>query len=115
MLAITISVELPFAVAVAVGIVLVGFFGGILGVLSGVIWAGAWRRYLATLLCTRGRLPWRLGRVLAWAADAGLLRVAGNAYQFRHRELQDHLADAEASGGHATYPRRNTGPQRWPR
>ncbi|MFD2119902.1 NACHT domain-containing protein [Streptomyces cirratus] len=69
------------------------------GVLGGVVWAAAWRRYVATLLCTRRRLPWRLGRFLAWASDAGLLRVAGNAYQFRHLELQDHLANAEAAGG----------------
>ncbi|WP_437060606.1 NACHT domain-containing protein [Streptomyces sp. enrichment culture] len=51
-------------------------------------------RYLALLLCTRRgsrRLPWRLGAFLAWAESAGLLRVAGVAYQFRHRELQDWL------------------------
>ncbi|WP_370082510.1 NACHT domain-containing NTPase [Streptacidiphilus sp. MAP12-16] len=59
---------------------------------SGIIWAGAWRRYVATLLCTRGRLPWRLGRFLDWAYGAGLVRVSGTAYQFRHRELQDYLA-----------------------
>ncbi|MGI5511911.1 NACHT domain-containing protein [Streptomyces sp. CA-106131] len=60
--------------------------------LFGFIWASAWRRYLATLLCTRGRLPWRLGRFLDWAYGAGLVRISGTAYQFRHRELQDHLA-----------------------
>lgn len=53
-------------------------------------------RYLALLLCTRRWnavwLPWRLGRFLDWAYEAGLMRVAGMAYQFRHRELQDHLA-----------------------
>ncbi|WP_328879168.1 NACHT domain-containing protein [Streptomyces sp. NBC_00299] len=51
-------------------------------------------RYFALLLCTRRgsrRLPWRLGAFLAWAESAGLLRVAGVAYQFRHRELQDWL------------------------
>ncbi|MER6514963.1 hypothetical protein ABT158_49710 [Nonomuraea sp. NPDC001636] len=48
-------------------------------------------RYLM-LLITSG-LPWRLGRFLHWCnAHAGLLRTAGIAYQFRHRELQDHLA-----------------------
>ncbi|MFD8788409.1 NACHT domain-containing protein [Kitasatospora sp. NPDC059599] len=57
-----------------------------------LVWAGAWRRYMATLLCTRGRLPRRLGRFLDWAYGAGLVRVSGTAYQFRHRELQDHLA-----------------------
>ncbi|REK84450.1 NACHT domain-containing protein [Streptomyces inhibens] len=84
--------------------------GALGGVLGGIIWAGAWRRYFATLLCARGSLPWRLGRFLAWSSDAGLLRIAGNAYQFRHRELQDHLANAEASREYAIHPRRNTGP-----
>lgn len=54
-------------------------------------------RYVALLLCTRrwtGRwLPWRLGRFLNWCYNAGLLRVAGIGYQFRHRELQDYLAN----------------------
>ncbi|MFI8280878.1 NACHT domain-containing protein [Streptomyces sp. NPDC085929] len=72
---------------------------------GGIIWAAAWRRYFATLLCMRRRLPWRLGRFLAWASETGMLRVAGNAYQFRHRELQEHLAGADASREH---------PQRWP-
>jgi hypothetical protein len=48
-------------------------------------------RHLAFLLCTRGRLPWRLGRFLGTCYEAGILRVAGPAWQFRHRELQDHL------------------------
>ncbi|MFG3439386.1 NACHT domain-containing protein [Nonomuraea sp. NPDC047897] len=50
------------------------------------------RRYLGLLLSVRGRLPWRLGRFLNRCYDAGLLRVSGIAYQFRHRELQDYLA-----------------------
>ncbi|RAJ56642.1 hypothetical protein K378_05643 [Streptomyces sp. Amel2xB2] len=49
-------------------------------------------RYLALLLCTRGRLPLRLGRFLDDCYRLGILRVAGTAWQFRHRELQDHLA-----------------------
>ncbi|MFI9592775.1 NACHT domain-containing protein [Nonomuraea sp. NPDC052265] len=51
------------------------------------------RRYLGFLLSTRGRLPWRLGRFLHRCYDAGLLRISGVAYQFRHRELQDYLAE----------------------
>ncbi|WP_371493433.1 NACHT domain-containing protein [Kitasatospora sp. NBC_00374] len=66
-----------------------------------LIWAGAWRRYVATLLCTRGRLPWQLGRFLDWAYGAGLVRVSGTAYQFRHRELQDHLAGRVRTSRHA--------------
>ncbi|AQZ61448.1 unnamed protein product [[Actinomadura] parvosata subsp. kistnae] len=55
-------------------------------------------RYLGLLAATRRWnrrwLPWRLGRFLAWCCGAGLMRQAGVSYQFRHRELQDHLADA---------------------
>ncbi|GGY86280.1 hypothetical protein GCM10010343_09030 [Streptomyces avidinii] len=51
----------------------------------------AWLRYCAFLLCVRGRLPWRLGQFLEHCWRCGLLRRAGPAWQFRHRELQDHL------------------------
>ena len=34
----------------------------------------------------------RFGAFLDWAHDAGLLRVSGVAYQFRHRQLQEWLA-----------------------
>ncbi|UXY40511.1 NACHT domain-containing protein [Streptomyces albidocamelliae] len=50
------------------------------------------RRYLVFLCCSRRQLPWRLGPFLNWAYGAGLLRISGVAYQFRHRELQDWLA-----------------------
>ncbi|MFE0515052.1 NACHT domain-containing protein [Streptomyces sp. NPDC058964] len=66
--------------------------GTALAIVVSTVWAGAWRRYIATVLCTRGRLPWRINRFLAWAYTAGILRMSGSAYQFRHRELQDHLA-----------------------
>ncbi|WP_158072120.1 NACHT domain-containing protein [Streptomyces sp. CB01580] len=49
-------------------------------------------RHLAFLLNTRRSLPWRLGRFLNSCYQVGILRVAGTAWQFRHRELQDHLA-----------------------
>ncbi|MFD4506489.1 NACHT domain-containing protein [Streptomyces sp. NPDC058457] len=49
-------------------------------------------RYAAFRLCTRGRLPPRPAEFLHWARGAGLLRLAGSSYQFRHRELQDWLA-----------------------
>ncbi|TDC08847.1 NACHT domain-containing protein [Nonomuraea longispora] len=48
--------------------------------------------YLGLLLSTRGRLPWRLGRFLDRCYGAGLLRISGTAYQFRHRDLQDYVA-----------------------
>ncbi|MEI5101475.1 hypothetical protein RB200_26855 [Streptomyces sp. PmtG] len=38
-----------------------------------------------------GRVPPRPGPFLAWAYHAGLLRVVGGTYEFRHRELQDWL------------------------
>ncbi|MEU1577418.1 hypothetical protein ABZ519_41005 [Streptomyces collinus] len=38
-------------------------------------------------------MPWRLGAFLHWAYEAGLLRISGVVYQFRHRELQDWLTD----------------------
>jgi hypothetical protein len=66
-------------------------------VLAGLFLAGlaSWR-YIALLLCTRRWshhwLPWRLGKFLDWCYTAGLVRVAGISYQFRHRELQDYLA-----------------------
>jgi hypothetical protein len=53
---------------------------------------GIARRYLVFSLCSRGRLPFRLSEFLDWACDAGMMRVSGAAYQFRHRELQQWLA-----------------------
>ncbi|MGW7307249.1 NACHT domain-containing protein [Streptomyces sp. NPDC054835] len=50
-------------------------------------------RYVAFLVLARGVLPWRFGRFLHACHHAGILRTVGAAYQFRHRELQDHLAD----------------------
>ncbi|MGW1997844.1 NACHT domain-containing protein [Embleya sp. NPDC001921] len=76
---------LAFGIVMALGL---GLEAGLLGAFVGI-------RYVAFLLCVRigpRALPWRLGRFLHWATDAGLLRTAGIAYQFRHRELQDWLA-----------------------
>ncbi|CAL9676756.1 hypothetical protein SUDANB105_07952 [Streptomyces sp. enrichment culture] len=73
-------------------------FGLTMGITIGLyIVAGSARRYLVFLCCSRGRLPWRLGTFLHWAYGAGLLRISGVAYHFRHREFQDWLA---------THPRR---------
>ncbi|MGW7510659.1 NACHT domain-containing protein [Streptomyces massasporeus] len=77
-----------YGLAAASGCVIglmISFAGGLAGL-----------RYLALLLCTRRHsaiwVPWRLGRFLDWCCEAGLMRVAGMAYQFRHRELQEFLA-----------------------
>ncbi|WP_381805293.1 NACHT domain-containing protein [Streptomyces niveus] len=75
----------------------IGSMFGLLGGLSAGGEAGFW--HVALLLCTRKRsgqwLPWRLRRFLEWCSEAGLVRKAGLAYQFRHRELQDYLAHHE--------------------
>ncbi|MFD5848150.1 NACHT domain-containing protein [Streptomyces chartreusis] len=68
-------------------------YGLALGLMVGVgFGAPSGRRYLVFVLCSRGNLPWRLGVFLDWACAAGLLRLSGSAYQFRHRELQQWLA-----------------------
>ncbi len=68
-------------------------FGLALGLMVGVgFGAPSGRRYLVFVLCSRRNLPWRLGVFLDWACAAGLLRLSGSAYQFRHRELQQWLA-----------------------
>jgi hypothetical protein len=66
-----------------------------------VVWfcgTRAWLRYGLAVADYRlhGLLPLRLGRFLVWAHGAGLVRVAGIAYQFRHAEFQHWLA-AEAA------------------
>ncbi|MFI7370114.1 NACHT domain-containing protein [Actinoplanes sp. NPDC049668] len=66
-----------------------GLLIGLLGSLAGK----AWMRYIiAVTLMGHGRAqPWRFGRFLTWCNQAGILREAGNAYQFRHVELRDWL------------------------
>ena len=68
-------------------------FGLALGLASGVA-RSPWPRYLVTcvLLGYQQRLPWRLARFLGWAYQAGMVRLAGVAVQFRHREFQAWLA-----------------------
>jgi hypothetical protein len=55
-----------------------------------------WIRYLigCWIAHQQGKLPRRVGRFLDWAYRANLLRMAGTAAQFRHRELQDWLISA---------------------
>jgi NACHT domain len=55
--------------------------------------ADAWTRYYISIviIAARKRGPLRFGAFLDWAQQAGLLRVSGVAYQFRHRQLQDWL------------------------
>lgn len=74
---------LAFGVAAAAA---VGLTGGLTSGLTGGLLT---IRYLALLLCAP--LPWRLGRFLTACYQAGVVRIAGAGYQFRHRELQDYL------------------------
>ncbi|MFJ2768075.1 NACHT domain-containing protein [Streptomyces sp. NPDC087300] len=46
--------------------------------------------------CLLGRLPLSPGAFLAWAYHAGLLRIVGGAYEFRHSELQEWLVQNPA-------------------
>jgi len=71
-------------------------FGPAYGPVFGPAFGLAGIRYVALLLLTRTgtkrSLPRRLGKFLNWCYQAGLIRIAGGGYQFRHRELQDYLA-----------------------
>lgn len=63
--------------------------GGLGGGLGGI----AWLRYAiaVSLAAHDKRIPLRFTRFLHWAYQAGLLRISGNAYQFRHIELRNWL------------------------
>ena len=73
--------------------------------LSVVGWSAAsrWSLYLLAKvwLASRRRLPLSLMKFLADAHQRGILRQAGGVYQFRHIELQHHLAAGLASRQHA--------------
>ncbi|SDQ60673.1 NACHT domain-containing protein [Thermostaphylospora chromogena] len=70
--------------------------GGFLGLMSGFVLGRhhAWLAYLITTyrLAYAGLLPRALMPFLDDAHRLGLLRAVGPIYQFRHAELQDHLA-----------------------
>jgi hypothetical protein len=56
--------------------------------------ADTWARYHMGVIvgAISGSGPMSFGTFLDWAQQAGLLRLSGIAYQFRHRQLQDWLA-----------------------
>lgn len=60
--------------------------------------SSAWTRHYVSVVinAARRRGPLRFGAFLDWAQEAGLLRVSGVAYQFRHRQLQDWLTSPHA-------------------
>ncbi len=63
------------------------------GLAFGLFGRRAWFRYVIGVVfaSARRQLPLQLGAFLRWAKLAGLLRLSGSAYQFRHLELQDWL------------------------
>ena len=83
----------PVSVVLAVAVLLA---------LSGTV-DSPWPRYAiaCALLGSQKKLPWRLARFLDWAHEAGFLRMAGLAVQFRHQDFQAWLAkgnDTQGSG-----------------
>lgn len=69
-----------------------------LGPIAGIsIGSRAWLRYVITLTIEAlpRRLPWRLNGFLDWGYRAGILRVSGLAYQFRHEEFRIWLSTQE--------------------
>jgi hypothetical protein len=47
----------------------------------------------------KGRIPWRFETFMDWAYGAGLLRLTGVSYQFRHDKLKASLESNEAELG----------------
>ncbi|MEU4765982.1 NACHT domain-containing protein [Actinosynnema sp. NPDC023794] len=89
-----------YVVLVLTAGLVVGIPGGFaipVAVMVALCWSAAtspWPHHITGLIAFRRRdlLPWRLGRFLDWAHTAGILRLTGTAVQFRHRDLQRHLA-----------------------
>ncbi|MFF3375762.1 NACHT domain-containing protein [Streptomyces sp. NPDC002680] len=86
-----------YALSVASGI---GFWVGIAIGLALALNRTAWGRFtlIRLYLVLRWRIPWNL---MAFLDDAhrhrGVLRQAGSVYQFRHVDLQRHLASSDAT------------------
>ncbi|MFC5203130.1 NACHT domain-containing protein [Streptomyces kaempferi] len=83
-----IGLPLVLKAGLAAGLAFGLTFGIVLAITAG---ARASSRYAVFLLCSRRRLPFRLGLFLDWTVTAGLMRYSGPAYQYRHRELQHWL------------------------
>ncbi|WP_328663211.1 NACHT domain-containing protein [Streptomyces sp. NBC_00328] len=90
LMALTLGLASGLASGLMAGLTL-GLSSGLMAGLACGLTSGVVRRYAVFLLCSRGQLPFRLVVFLDWACEAGLLRYAGPAYQFRHRELQQWL------------------------
>jgi hypothetical protein len=88
-------VGLVFGLAGGSGL-LYGLAVGVTFGLAATLSSGAfvWTRYHIGVVigAVRGSGPISFGAFLDWAQQAGLLRSSGIAYQFRHKQLQDWLA-----------------------
>jgi hypothetical protein len=102
--------EFPPALAVAgaltIGIMVMLMGGPVPVVSSGSVWV---RYHVSVVInAVRRRGPLRFGAFLDWAQQAGLLRVSGVAYQFRHRQLQDWLTSPLPA--HSQHPQNSDAP-----
>jgi hypothetical protein len=81
------------------GSALMGFCIGIAVGLAVELAGHAWIRYLmaVVLMSRRHGLPLRFSAFLHWANQAGILRTAGNSYQFRNVELKSWLLSPSAA------------------
>ncbi|WP_256986748.1 NACHT domain-containing protein [Streptomyces sp. SS07] len=70
--------------------------------------------YLCWLLIHFRRVPFRLSRFLDWCHAAGLIRITGGVYQFRHREFQEWIARHPAPLTRPTAPARDPATARTP-
>lgn len=97
---------LVVALWIVFGLAFAVVFGAVRGGLSGLALAiamsavaglasnswGRWLVFARVWLPLTRRLPWRVLAFLHDAHDRGVLRQTGALYQFRHAEVQDHLA-----------------------
>jgi hypothetical protein len=86
-LAVAVTFGLPFGLA----------SGLVVGLILGLT-RSVWVEFLVArvALALSGRVPWRLMNFLADAhKQRGVLRQVGAVYQFRHLELQRHLAERQ--------------------
>jgi hypothetical protein len=107
----TIGVAFGMFTDPATGVLVGGFAAGAAGIIGMVVAIvggahHAWLAYLIaiTILALRGELPLRLLAFLDDAHRLGLLRNVGPIYQFRHADLQDHLARSPSPAADAALP-----------
>jgi hypothetical protein len=73
----------------AVLAVIISMIGGV------VLGSRAWTRYILmlVLVAPKKQVPWQFSYFLFWCYQAGLLRISGVAYEFRHEELRRYLRE----------------------